>query len=147
MSSSPRATPSELCGACPADREILFVPDQNLGEWVIEKTGRKMRLWQGNCYIHIEFTHASISKDPQARASQRTSWWRILSARWAVRMLADEVCSTEKMMSYCRENPAKSFIIATESGMLNRPLGQGYSRTRNSFPVRPTNAPAPIAAT
>src|SRR5579875_4103039 len=46
----------------PADREILFVPDQNLGEWVIERTGRKMRLWQGNCYIHIEFTHASISK-------------------------------------------------------------------------------------
>ena len=38
----------------------------------------------------------------------------------AVRMLADEVCSPEKMISYCRENPAKSFIIATESGMLNR---------------------------
>jgi quinolinate synthase len=37
----------------PADREILFVPDQNLGEWVMEKTGRKMRLWQGNCYIHM----------------------------------------------------------------------------------------------
>jgi quinolinate synthase len=102
----------------PADREILFVPDQNLGEWVTEKTGRKMRLWQGNCYIHIEFTHASITKIKQQHPGA------LLVAHpectRAVRMLADEVCSTEKMISYCRENPAKSFIIATESGMLNR---------------------------
>ena len=102
----------------PADREILFVPDQNLGEWVTERTGRKMRLWQGNCYIHIEFTHASISKikqeHPGAPLVAHPECTR------AVRMLADEVCSTEKMISYCRENPAKSFIIATESGMLNR---------------------------
>jgi quinolinate synthase len=102
----------------PADREILFVPDQNLGEWVMEKTGRKMRLWQGNCYIHIEFTHASISKikreHPGAPLVAHPECTR------AVRMLADEVCSTEKMISYCRDNPAHTFIIATESGMLNR---------------------------
>jgi quinolinate synthase len=102
----------------PADREILFVPDQNLGEWVMEKTGRKMRLWQGNCYIHIEFTHASISRIrreyPNAPLVAHPECIR------AVRMLADEVCSTEKMVHYCRDNPAKSFIIATESGMLHR---------------------------
>jgi quinolinate synthase len=102
----------------PADREILFVPDQNLGEWVMEKTGRKMRLWQGNCYIHIEFTHQSITKIrqeyPDAPLVAHPECTR------AVRMLADEVCSTEKMVGYCRENPAKAFIIATESGMLHR---------------------------
>jgi quinolinate synthase len=102
----------------PADREILFVPDQNLGEWVTERTGRKMRLWQGNCYVHIEFTHASLSKirreHPNIPLVAHPECTR------AVRMLADEVCSTEKMISYCRENPARSFIIATESGMLNR---------------------------
>jgi len=37
-----------------------------------------------------------------------------------VRLLADEVCSTEKMVHYCQENPAKSFIVVTESGMLHR---------------------------
>ena len=47
--------------AAPADRNILFVPDQNLGAWVIEQTGRKMDLWQGNCYVHIEFTARSIA--------------------------------------------------------------------------------------
>ena len=102
----------------PKDREILFVPDQNLGEWVTEKTGRKMRLWQGNCYIHIEFTHARISKIrseyPDAPLVAHPECTR------AVRMLADEVCSTEKMVHYCRDNPAKVFIIATESGMLHR---------------------------
>ena len=102
----------------PADREILFVPDQNLGEWVMEKTGRKMRLWQGNCYLHVEFTHASLSKIrreyPGAPLVAHPECIR------AVRMLADEVCSTEKMVQYCRENPAKTFIIATESGMLHR---------------------------
>jgi quinolinate synthase len=35
-------------------------------------------------------------------------------------MLADEVCSTEKMIGYCRNSEAKDFIIVTESGMLNR---------------------------
>ena len=102
----------------PEDREILFVPDQNLGEWVMEKTGRKMRLWQGNCYIHIEFTHQSITKIrreyPDAPLVAHPECTR------AVRLLADEVCSTEKMVSYCREHPAKAFIIATESGMLHR---------------------------
>ena len=60
-------------------------------------------------------------------------------------MLADEVCSTEKMVSYCRDNPAKAFIIATESGMLHRLRREMPDKT--SFPARPTNAPAPIAAT
>ena len=39
---------------------------------------------------------------------------------YAVRMLADEVCSTEKMVGYCRKDPADTFIIVTESGMLHR---------------------------
>jgi quinolinate synthase len=38
----------------------------------------------------------------------------------AVRMLADEVCSTEKMVGYCRQSTADAFIIVTESGMLHR---------------------------
>jgi len=102
----------------PKDREILFVPDQNLGEWVMEKTGRKMKLWQGNCYIHIEFTHESLTRirreHPGAPLVAHPECTR------PVRMLADEVCSTEKMVHYCRDNPAQEFIIATESGMLHR---------------------------
>jgi len=102
----------------PQDREILFVPDQNLGEWVQEKTGRPMQLWEGNCYVHIEFTHQSIRKlkrqHPDAPIVAHPECTR------AVRLLADEVCSTEKMIDYCRNSPADTFIIVTESGMLHR---------------------------
>ena len=66
----------------PKDRDLLFVPDENLGAWVMEQTGRPMTLWKGNCYVHVEWT--------------------------------------EKMVAYCRQNPSKAFVIATEAGMLHR---------------------------
>ena len=39
----------KIVEATPKDRNILFVPDQNLGAWVMEKTGRPMDLWRWNC--------------------------------------------------------------------------------------------------
>jgi quinolinate synthase len=108
----------KIVQAAPPDRPILFVPDQNLGAWVMEKTGRKMDLWQGNCYVHVDFTRASISRIreqyPDAKVVAHPE------CTYAVRLLADEVCSTEKMVSYCRDSEASSFIIVTESGMLHR---------------------------
>jgi len=102
----------------PADREILFLPDRNLGDWVVQKTGRKMRLWDGDCYVHMEFTASSIDKirtqHPEAPVVAHPECTR------AVRALADEVCSTEKMVSFCRENPAQAFIVVTEEGMVHR---------------------------
>ncbi len=102
----------------PVDREILFAPDQNLGEWVAQRTGRPMKMWQGNCYVHIEFTHESIlniRKDhPDAPLVAHPDCNR------AVRMLADEVGSTEKMIDYCRNHPSRQCIIITESAMLPR---------------------------
>jgi quinolinate synthase len=108
----------KIVESAPENRPILFVPDQNLGSWVMERTGRKMDLWQGNCYVHVEFTRNSIAsireKYPDAKVVAHPE------CTFAVRMLADEVCSTEKMVSYCRESPANAFIIVTESGMLHR---------------------------
>src|SRR5258708_34396335 len=52
----------KIVRAAPADRNILFVPDQNLGARVMERTGRKMDLWQGNYYVHVEFTPRSINR-------------------------------------------------------------------------------------
>ncbi len=102
----------------PADREILFLPDRNLGDWVMQKTGRKMRLWDGDCYVHMEFTAMSIDRirkeHPDAPVVAHPECTR------AVRALADEVCSTEKMVGYCRNSPARAFIVVTEEGMLHR---------------------------
>ena len=102
----------------PADREILFLPDRNLGDWVIEKTGRPMRLWDGDCYVHMEFTASSIDRmrqeHPEALVVAHPECTR------AVRALADEVCSTEKMVGYCRNSSVRAFIVVTEEGMLHR---------------------------
>jgi len=108
----------KIVNQAPADRPILFVPDANLGSWVMEQTGRKMDLWQGSCYVHVEFTRDSISKIkeeyPDALVVAHPECTQ------AVRLLADEVCSTEKMITFCQNTPVKDIIIVTESGMLNR---------------------------
>ncbi len=104
--------------AAPKDKDLLFVPDENLGSWVMEQTGRPMTLWKGNCYVHVEWTHAAITrvrqKHPDAPLVAHPECTK------AVRMLADEVCSTEKMVDYCKRSPSKAIIIATEAGMLHR---------------------------
>lgn len=108
----------KIVNQAPADRPILFVPDENLGAWVIEQTGRPMDLWKGNCYVHVEFTQNSIQKIkdeyPDAVVVAHPE------CPTAVRLLADEVCSTEKMVHFCKETPAKNIIVVTESGMLHR---------------------------
>jgi len=97
---------------------LLFVPDENLGAWVMEQTGRKMTLWQGSCYAHVEFTHAGVMRlrreFPDAPLVAHPECTR------AVRLLADEVCSTEKMIDYCRRSPAPAILIATEAGIIHR---------------------------
>ena len=108
----------KIVNACPKDRDLLFVPDQNLGAWVMEQTGRKMTLWRGNCYAHVEFTHAGVTRIrrdyPDAPLVAHPECTR------AVRLLADEICSTEKMIDYCRRSPAPAILIATEAGIIHR---------------------------
>ncbi len=102
----------------PADREILFVPDQNLGQWVSRETGRRMRLWPGYCYAHVQFTVQALEKArlqfPDAPVVAHPECIE------TVRDLADKVCSTEGMVKFARESPARQIIVVTESGMLNR---------------------------
>jgi len=108
----------KVVNSIPKDQRILFVPDQNLGQWVMAQTGRELILWPGACHVHVLFTHKAISQLRQQHpAAKIVAHPECLAA---VRMLADEVCSTEKMISYCRTSAATEFIIATEVGMLHR---------------------------
>jgi quinolinate synthase len=108
----------KIVNAAPKDKDLLFVPDENLGAWVMEQTGRPMTLWHGNCYAHVEFR-----RDAMLRMRERFPDAKIVvhpEALREVRDLADAVCSTEKMITYCRDNPAKRFVIVTESGIIHR---------------------------
>lgn len=108
----------QIVNSVPEDREILFVPDQNLGQWVTGQTGRSMRLWPGSCYAHVLFTKESIERCRiEYPGSPVVAHPECVET---VRDMADEVCSTEKMVSYCRDSSADSFIILTETGMMHR---------------------------
>ncbi|HZR17191.1 MAG TPA: quinolinate synthase NadA [Verrucomicrobiae bacterium] len=108
----------KIVQAAPPDRDLLFVPDENLGAWVQEQTGRPMTLWRGNCYAHVEFRRESLLRlrqlVPDAKIVVHPESLR------EVRDVADAVCSTEKMITYCKSSPATKFIIVTESGILHR---------------------------
>jgi quinolinate synthase len=108
----------KIVRAAPRDKDLLFVPDENLGEWVMEQTGRPMTLWKGNCYAHVEFRRDSIlelrRKFPDAKVVVHPESLR------EVRDLADAVASTEKMITFCKTDPAKRFIVVTESGIIHR---------------------------
>jgi quinolinate synthase len=108
----------KIVAAAPKDKDLLFVPDENLGQWVMEQTGRKMTLWKGNCYAHVEFQKAQVLEAkklfPNAKIVVHPESLR------EVRDLADSVCSTEKMIAFCKASPAKRFVIVTESGIIHR---------------------------
>ncbi len=104
--------------AAPADRPILFVPDQNLGAWVSQQTGREMDFWNGNCYVHVEFTRDSIQRIKDEYPDAVTVAHPECTT--AVRLLADVVCSTEKMVDFCKETESQNIIIVTEANMLHR---------------------------
>jgi quinolinate synthase len=118
---------AKLVSRIPADKDILFVPDQNLGQWVSQKTGRKMRLWPGSCYAHVQFTVKALEKVrmqfPDAPVVAHPECVQ------AVRDLADEVCSTELMVKFAKETPADQIIVMTESGMLHRLRREVPSKT------------------
>ena len=108
----------KIVNASPKDKDLLFVPDENLGEWVMEQTGRRMTLWQGNCYAHVEFRRESL-----LRAKQAYPLAKVIvhpESLHEVRDLADAVCSTEKMITYCQASPSKQFVVVTESGIIHR---------------------------
>jgi quinolinate synthase len=108
----------KIVNAAPKDRDLLFVPDENLGQWAMEQTGRTMTLWKGNCYAHVEFQREQVlaakRQFPDAKVLVHPESLR------AVRELADTVCSTEKMITFCKNDPAKRFVIVTESGIIHR---------------------------
>src|SRR5689334_22974157 len=108
----------KIVEATPKEKDILFVPDENLGAWVMEQTGRPMTLWRGNCYAHVEFRREGVLKlkhtFPEAKVVVHPESLR------EVRDLADAICSTEKMVSYCKSSPDNQFIVVTESGIIHR---------------------------
>ncbi len=101
------------------DREILFIPDQYLGQYVALKTGRKnISLWPGFCP-----THARISPEDILKAKLANPRAKVIvhpECKPEVIALADEALSTSGMCRFARETEAREIIIGTEIGIIYR---------------------------
>lgn len=106
-----------LVSRLPSERPILFVPDQHLGQFTAERTGRSLILWPGYCPTHLRITAEEI------RAARRKYPGALVLAHPEcgpeVRRLADELLSTGGMIRFAGQSRAESFLIATEEGILH----------------------------
>jgi quinolinate synthase len=102
----------------PPGTPIVFAPDQQLGRYVIGKTGRDMVLWPGACSVHMMFSERQIvrlkAEHPDALVLAHPE------CDAGVLRLADHIASTTGLLDYATRSPAKAFIIATESGILHQ---------------------------
>ena len=99
-------------------KEILFVPDQYLGQWVSDKTGKQMHLWPGFCPTHMKILAEDIIREKQLHPDALALVHP--ECRTETKAVADEVMSTGGMIRFARESKAKEFIIGTETGIIYR---------------------------
>ena len=104
----------------PKDQKIIFVPDRNLGDYVARQTGREetMILWQGWCHVHDDFRAAEI--DEIRAANPGSVLMAHPESRREVLEIADVVTSTSGMLRYPETSDARTFVVATETGLLYR---------------------------
>ena len=107
----------EVVESLPKGSEIIFVPDQHLGRFVVEKTGREMILWPGYCSTHAFITAEDIKKAREAHPGA------IVMAHpectEPVKEVSDKLLSTGQMLKFAKQSDAKQFILATETGIIH----------------------------
>lgn len=98
--------------------EIIFVPDSNLADYVMRLTDKKVIPWNGWCYVHRKFSAEELSYAKTIHVNAKV----LVHPECVPEVvdLADEVCSTSGMINYVRHSPDKTFIIATEIGLIER---------------------------
>jgi quinolinate synthase len=100
------------------DKEIIFVPDRNLGRYVARFSDKTFHFWEGFCP-----THERLKVDTVMRLKAEYSDVLFVchpECAPEVVALADHVCSTTGMYTWCRNSNATRFIIGTEAGILYR---------------------------
>lgn len=108
----------KIINSIPEDQPIIFAPDINLGKYLIKETGRDMLLWSGACMVHEAFSIDKLldahKKHPNAKIiAHPESESHILK-------VASFIGSTAKLIDFVKNDPAESFIVATEAGILHQ---------------------------
>lgn len=120
----------EVVASIPADREVLFLPDQFLGAHVRRITGREnMHVWAGECHVHAGISGRSLTATVEANPGADlfvhpecgcATSALYLAGAGAVPPERVKILSTGGMLDAARESKAKSVLVATEIGMLHQ---------------------------
>ena len=101
----------------PMDKQIIFAPDKNLGNYLIKETKRNMILWDGSCVVHDAFSFDKIldlfKKYPKAKFIAHPE------SKSLILDVANYVGSTSKLLEYVENSTNNEFIVATEAGILH----------------------------
>ena len=101
----------------PKDKQIVFAPDKNLGNYLIKETKRNMILWDGSCVVHEAFSFDKIldlfKKHPKAKFIAHPE------SKSLILDVANYVGSTSKLLEYVQNSSNNEFIVATEAGILH----------------------------
>ena len=107
----------EIINSLPADQEIIFAPDRNLGRYLNQVCNRNMILWDGACIVHEAFSLERIAQQmaeyPNAKLIAHPE------AQEDLLKFAHYIGSTSRLLDYVVENEAEEFIVATEEGILH----------------------------
>jgi quinolinate synthase len=125
----------QIVESLPKDTKIIFAPDKNLGAWVAKKTGRDLVLWDGACMVHEIFSLEKITKlkirHPEALLIAHPE------CEEPILKIADFIGSTTALLKFATNSTAKSFIVATESGILHQMQKSAPDKT--FIPAPPNN--------
>ncbi len=125
----------KIVRSIPPDREILFAPDRHLGAFLSRTLGRPMTLWPGACIVHEQFSEREIVRlrvrYPDAKLAAHPECPEPILKH------ADHVGSTRSILNYVTTAPGKTFLIATEEGIIHQM--QKLAPDREYIPVPPDN--------
>jgi quinolinate synthase len=111
----------------PKDKPIVFAPDRHLGRFVAKQSGRDLVLWPGTCIVHEQFSAKRLVElkvqHPGAKVIAHPECDdEVLSH-------ADFIGSTKALLEYVIRDPAQTFIVATEEGILHSMRKQAPGKT------------------
>jgi quinolinate synthase len=111
----------KMVQSIPEDREILFVPDMYLGQWLrMQAPNRTIRLWNGSCHTHVRIRPEPIARLKNEHPKAEFLMHPECGCLTPCMKMADKVLSTDGILKRARESESKEFIIATEVGILHR---------------------------
>ena len=111
---------TKIVSGVPPDKEILFLPDVFLGEYVRQKTGRAMHLWVGDCPVHAKMRPEDLDKARAEHPGAPIIAHPECGCSTAVMPHVDRILSTDGMVRFAEETRVPEVLVATEVGILHR---------------------------